>query len=299
FEAQGSLSGWRNNLHGSFGPAVRAAYGITNERPTVQTEMGGNLQYSETPTITYRPLQGEEFSRRVMAPIPPSVVIFLTQSGWSVDRLFACCVQQVNGISNRALHDCGVETPESKEFVLLLTLLRKLQDRGRARFATETENGVQVTVLYIPETPPGSEPELDELRRLLGYPPEGNLRLRVTGNSARRSPDELAIQTRSVLATLYALAQQCAAPSDHIKNHEVGDDSIAETDELTWMRIQHSRVPQIDPFVQVHYNGYWFFISKGDWSSKRTFALLTYLFSLQAANPGGQEVPLVTVGTGP
>jgi hypothetical protein len=75
FQAGGALSGWHNNLHGSYGPAVRAAYGITNERPTDQTEMGGNLQYSESPTITYRPLQGEEFAKRVMAPIPPSAVI--------------------------------------------------------------------------------------------------------------------------------------------------------------------------------------------------------------------------------
>jgi hypothetical protein len=64
------------------------------------------------------------------------------------------------------------------------------------------------------------------------------------------------------------------------------------------LRIEHSRFPHVDPFVQVYFNGYWFYISKSDWSSKRTFALLTYLFSLQAADLSGAAGPLVTVGAG-
>jgi hypothetical protein len=51
-----------------------------------------------------------------------------------------------------------------------------------------------------------------------------------------------------------------------------------------------------DAFAQVFYNGYWFYIPKSDWRSKRTFALLTYLFSLQATEAG--EGPLVTIPAG-
>jgi hypothetical protein len=127
-ETGGTVSGFHNNLHGSFGPAVRAANKITNERPTDQTEAGANLSYSDSPTITYRPLQGEEFSKRVMAPIPPSVLIFLAQSGWSVDRLFGCCAQQINGVSNRLLHDSEAAEPDTKEFSRLLFLIKKIQD---------------------------------------------------------------------------------------------------------------------------------------------------------------------------
>ncbi len=299
-EAGGTISGFQNNLHGSFGPVLRAANGITNERPTNQTEVGGNLSYSDSPTITYRPLQGEEFSKRIMAPIPPTVVIFLAQSGWSIDRLFGCCVQQVNNIPNQALHDSEVAAQDNREFSRLLFLLKKLQDSGKSCFALESENGAPIMVLYIPETIPGLESELSELRKTLGYANEGKLRLRVTGNAIRLAPDELAIQTRSMLASMYALALECAAPSDHVQDHEVGSERMsANADpDTNWLRIEHSRLPQVDPFVQVHFNGYWFYIAKSDWSSKRTFALLTYLFSLQAADITSAAAPLVTVGTG-
>jgi hypothetical protein len=298
-QATGSISGWENDLHGTYGPALRAAYGLRGDA-TRQTTLGGNLQYSDTPTITYRPLQGEEFSKRVMAPIPPTVVIYLSQSGWSIDRLLACCVQRVNDISNRQLHDTDESlAPDTKPFTRMATLMKRLQDAGRVMFAIEPENGTPMTVLYVPATLPGLDSELQELRKLLGYPTEGDLRLLVTANPASREPNELAMETRSVLAAMYALAQECVVPVEHAEEGEVFADRLhaSRESESNLMRIEHSRVPQIDPFVQIYYNGYWYYISKSDWAAKRTLALLTYLFSLQASDVA-PNLPVVTVPTG-
>ncbi len=297
-QATGSLSHWQNDIHGAYGPALRAAYGLRGD-PSQQTTVAGNVQYSDTPTITYRPLQGEEFSKRVMAPIPPTVVIYLAQSGWSIDRLLACCVQQINDIPNRQLHDTDASiAPDTKQFTRTISLLKKLQDSGRVMFTIETENGVATTVLYVPATIPNLDSELHEVRQLLGYPPEGDLRLRVTGNAIRRAPDELAMDTRSVLAAMYALAQECVVPVEHVTDREVFVGTAVDDGPMpNWMRVEHSRAPQIDPFVQVYYNGYWFYIAKNDWSAKRTFALLTYLFSLQASDLAPAQ-PVVTIPTG-
>lgn len=298
-QATGNISHWENDIHGAYGPALRAAYGLRGD-PSQQTTIAGNLQYADTPTITYRPLQGEEFSKRVMAPIPPTVIIYLAQSGWSIDRLVACCVQQINDIPNRQLHDTDASiAPSTKDFVRLCALLKKLQDSGRAQFTIETENGVATTVLYIPASIPGLDKELHEARQMLGYPTEGNLRLRVTPNAVRRAPDELAMETRSVLAAMYALAQECVVPVEHVNDGEVFNASNPSDDPSipAWMRVEHSRTPKLDAFVQVYYNGYWFYISKDDWSAKRTFALLTYLFSLQASDLAPAQ-PVVTIPTG-
>ena len=64
-----------------------------------------------------------------------------------------------------------------------------------------------------------------------------------------------------------------------------------------WLRVEHSRLPRAEAFVQVFYRGYWFYVDDTDWTSKRTISLLTYLFSLQssAKAPAG---PLLTVPTG-
>lgn len=298
-QATGNLSHWENDIHGSYGPALRAAYGLRGD-PSQQTTIAGNLQYADTPTITYRPLQGEEFSKRVMAPIPPTVIIYLAQSGWSIDRLMACCVQQINDVPNRQLHDTDVSiAPSIKQYARVCALLKKLQDSGRVTFTIETENGVATTVLYVPASIPNLDNELREVRQILGYSTEGDLRLRVTPNTVRRAPDELAMETRSVLAAMYALAQECVVPIEHINDGEVFNAGNTSDDPSIpgWMRVEHSRAPKLDAFVQVYYNGYWFYIAKDDWSAKRTFALLTYLFSLQASDLAPAQ-PVVTIPTG-
>lgn len=299
-EAGGSVSAWQNDLHGTLGPKVRAAAGVDGDA-SQQTTFGGNLSYSDKPTITYRPIQGEEFSKRVMAPIPPEDIINLAKSGWSIDRLLSCCVQSINGITNRSLHDSTTPTTrDASKFERLAVLLKKLQDYGNTMFAVEWEGGVQALVMYVPDTIPGLDSELRETRELLGYPLTGNLRIRVTSNAYQRSTEEMAIQTRSLLAILYAIAQEFSIPPAHAEDKEsaaswMNDDALKEK---RWLRIEHSRLPQRNPFAQVYYNGYWYYIAKEDWSSKRTFALFTYLFSLQATNVAGATAPVVTVGAG-
>ena len=48
--------------------------------------------YTDNPTITYQPLQGEEFLEKLMAPIPVEAMMRLTQSGWSISRVFRIAV---------------------------------------------------------------------------------------------------------------------------------------------------------------------------------------------------------------
>ena len=76
FEADGHWSAWKNDIHGVYGPALRAAYGLRGE-PSQQTTWGANLNYSDHPVITYSPVQGEKFSQQFMSPIPVATIIFL------------------------------------------------------------------------------------------------------------------------------------------------------------------------------------------------------------------------------
>ncbi len=290
FDAELAASLEANNLHGIYGPALRAAYPVTGDdviEPRRLTNVGVNLQYSDTPTITYRPLTGEAFANRVMSAIAPDTLIYLAHAGWGIDRLLACCVQQINGISNRMVY-CDDEqgSPDAPAFDRLCGLLARLQDRGVLRFAEEADGGVMRPICYITDASASDRGELRELRQLLGYPVEGELRLRVTNSPVRVGADELAIETRSVLATMYAISRECFEAPTNGKGAS------------PWMRVSRAGIPQADPHVQICESGNWYYISKSDWTSKRTFALLSYLFSLQAAPSTGQEAPLVSIPAG-
>jgi hypothetical protein len=279
---------------------LRALYGMRGEPVPGSTTWGANLDYTDSPTITYTPVTGEEFATRVLAPIPPTTIIYLSQSGWSIDRVLECCVQQINDVGNAPIHEVTQgEVLDTSRFRRVAELLKQAQDAGYLRFGIEYVAGQSGTYLYLPPVPATLGNEAKELKTLLGLPPEAATKVRLTGNAVRTEPNELAMQTRSLYAAMYALAQRVPVPAEHVRDHQAATRPSADAMESAspWMRVEHNRLPQVDPFSQVFYNGYWFYIDKSDWSSKRTFALLTYLFSLQSTAKE-QSAPLLTVPAG-
>lgn len=294
-QASGSLYGWKNDLHGNLGPWLRTIPYGTDGSPSREDGWGASLSYSDQPTITYTPLHGDEFAQRVMAPISPLVILYLTQAGWSIDRLMECCVQSINGIENRMTDDTGSGAAEKGgSFRRVAALFKELQNDGCIRFGTEIEDGIPLLYVYPPALA-GCQPQLEELRHLLGIT-EPFEKLRIVTSSSPARPGELAIVPRSLLATMYELSNAVAAPEDHSRSGEV---AAAPTNEQAerWLAIRNSRVPRQDAHVQVFSNGYWFYVSKADWTSKRTFALLNYLFSMQSAGTL-KGVPVLTVQAG-
>ncbi|UCG33726.1 MAG: hypothetical protein JSU68_03645, partial [Phycisphaerales bacterium] len=377
-QATGEVSGWENNLNTWSNPALRAVYNVDSD-PSSQDAWGANLQYADRPTITYRPLQGGEFATRVMTPIQPLTLIYLMQSGWGIDRILACCVQQINGIQNAPVKEQEAlpappeeeeeaeEMPEAEErmegegeeaegeeggeretsgeeqpgvqaaddgeadmvlavpppvagggaddsavteggdrggkeeevprFIRLMRLLKKLQDQGRLVVGIEVSRDERAVYLYRPRV--ALTEESVELGRMLGLTEQAQ-RIRLTATAVRRSRDELAMQTRSLYAILFTLSQHFTPPEAHLRDGQVSPSTewlAGEEESRHWLNIRHGRLPARNAFVQVCYNGYWFYIANNDADSKRTFALITYLFSLQATEAVG-GLPVVTVQAG-
>ena len=171
-----------------------------------------------------------------------------------------------------------------------------MQDAGTLRFSVEFDAGEQATYLY------SSNDDIDEngkeLAKILDVSVDAQ-RLKLIDGGTRHNKDELAIQTRSLLGTMYALSQVVEAPPEHLQSGEIKNTyaSDEETTEDHWIVVKHSRVPVSNALAQVFYRGYWFYVPRTDWASKRTFALLTYLYSLQATGTSAMA-PMVTVQAG-
>ena len=84
----------------------------------------------------------------MLTPIPPSAIIFLVQSGKSVDAIFYLCVQSVNGIKNR--YDGPMRSiPINPDFVELLTRMRRIQQSGMLGMRVQVAENKQATVFYF------------------------------------------------------------------------------------------------------------------------------------------------------
>jgi hypothetical protein len=269
-------------------------------------EFGAGAGYTERPTISYAPLQGQDFVKRLLSPIPPDTIIMLAQSGWSVERLLLACAREVNGIVNA--RGAGGPTPgsppEFEEFQELVKLLRKLQIRQVLDVKLDPRSETLGTYLVVrPGLDAEERADLDRLRKVLGLDPSAT-RYRIVPSSLARSPDEFEVVGRSVLGVMYYLSQAVEPPAEHEAEGKVTVTRDATGGEFDWrrvvgplLRICSSASAPGDAFVAVEYRDHWFYIRDDDLNSKSTFGLLTQLFSLQSAT-GVSSGPLLTIPTG-
>ena len=64
----------------------------------IEYGLAGDLVYEERPTVTYVPITGEDFAKRLLSPVPLQSLMLLVNSGCEIDRVLRCCVIRVNDL---------------------------------------------------------------------------------------------------------------------------------------------------------------------------------------------------------
>jgi len=264
--------------------------------------LGAAGKYTDRPTITYSPITGKTFNENFLTPIPPRAVLFLIQSGWPADLIFPLTVQAINGFRSRVAAGVDQRTGDP-EFYRIIALFRQIQKSGAVGMRILKEDEArQSTVLFFfrKNISPEDEAALKELSGLLGLKP-GSEEITVTYGLIQGSDREIAMLTNSMLDMMIDLATQIDVPFEHVAaGFTVPSLAPPRDDEAAVAQlidIQSSPEPPEDAFVAVEYEDHWFWIDKGDFKSKRTFAVLMILMSL--SETGGKEgLPLVTIPAG-
>ena len=249
------------------------------------------MSYSQNPTISYTPLQGEDFLKSVLTPISLEAILVITQSGWSIERVFGICIERINNLTNapRASGPTPDDPPKYKKFKRMLMLLRQLQladliEIGRGSNASSGN----LVVLLKPD--PNYQNVLDELRSLLGVTQQSN-QFRISTNFLDTQEDQWNVRARSISSVLYYLSQNVKVPGKHKEAGLVTITKTKDGEEFNWdetpagtlFKVRSSKwLKPSNAFISVPYRGTWFYIADNDLQSKSTFKLLNALFSLQA-----------------
>lgn len=260
--------------------------------------LGSNGKFTDRPTITYVPITGSQFNRSFMTPIPPGVVLFLMESGWSAELIFPLTVDSVNGLRSQMLAGANQRVGDAG-YYRVIELMRQIQRSGAIGMRIKQAKDLKdTTVMFIQKE--GLEPEIQvarlELNALLGLNPDVH-EVRVNYGLIPGGDEEVALLTRSMLQILIQLATKIDVPAEHIAAGRtlpamVTPGSEAEGRKL--MNIHHSKDQPADAFAAVKYRDYWYWVDDRDFRTKRTFAFLMILFSL--TETGGREgLPLVTI----
>ena len=252
----------------------------------------GDGSYSEKPTITYLPLQGSNYVRNVLSPIQPEIILLLTRSGWSIERLLRLTANKINGINNASEASGPTPTfePSYKEFKLLANIFYQLQQKNIVSFGYQLQGDRDKLALIIRKKFSKSK----EVKKLLAalYLTTSNTTIPLTTNfSSGAEGENIEIDLRSLAGIQFFLSHGVLIPNDDIINNRVKITKTEDGQNFNWQNILsdlfvvHSQIEKPrNASVKVKYRGHWFFIKDNDIESKYTLMLLNQISALQSGN---------------
>lgn len=293
------VASYRREVNGSVSPG-----GVVNGATSYSWAAAAGGAWSESPTISYVPLQGEDFAKRLLAPVEPAAILLLSRSGWGLERLLLCAVQQLNEVLNGTAIGgvAPVQVLHYERFQRVAILLRTLQENGHIQLNTlaEPSGTVAVTAGSIPMTDE-AHAMAAEVIDLLDLSAREGAPIALDAPAFPRKPAQVVLVGRSLLGVMTFLAQQVKVPDEHVRAGLVRITKGPDGKPFDWNRISrgmfrvHSgRSEPESAYLKVEYRGHWFWIDDSDLETKSTYTLLAQLFSLQAAN-GRIQAPVLTI----
>jgi hypothetical protein len=253
--------------------------------------------YTDRPTITYVPMTGEKFLHSLITPIDPKNIFFMLQTGYAADFVLGLTVESLNGVRNRSTVG-GTTREADPDFVRALQLLREVQAAGAVGMRVETDKAKgQTAVLFFrrDDLPPDIVEKAAEVRRLLKLPPDAT-QFTLLYSPSRGGPDQLAVNSRSMLQILANFSSYVDVPEADLLNHSAlpGIQGATQASGSQPARIHSSKERPAAAFVAVRYRDYWFWVDDGDFLSKRALTAIMFFFTLGETS-GNENLPLITI----
>lgn len=264
----------------------------------------GRFAFEEKPTVTYTPLRGEEFVRRVLARISLDTLLLLDSSGWRLDRVLRVCVEKLNGLDNaaRASGPTPADSPDTRSFRRALELLAVFERDEAFRTLRKANNDATRYVLRF-TTQARQSAAFAEFVSLLGLDPALE-EYALTFNEVVDRKRTINFETRSFMGVMYFLAHSVNVPEIDVARNRVRVTRNAAGAAFEWedvmgglLDIRSASGRPENVATAVNYRGSWFYLDDTDHDSKSTFALIGQLFALQSKG-GLVGAPVLTLPVG-
>lgn len=207
----------------------------------------------------------------------------------------------INGLYNRS--GIGRRSREADpEFYTLLDALRRLQLSGSVSIRLQKQGAEETGILILAgERSAATNDDLETVQRLLKVRRDKDGELKVVFGLLPRTPNEIALLTRSMAEILQEVAAGIEVPSDHVAQGRTAAAtrvvSAENPRDRPLIRILSGQTPPPDAYTSVRYRSTYYWIEDGDLPSKSVFTFLMIFFSL-AETGVTPQVPVLTVPAG-
>ncbi len=245
------------------------------------------IAYSDKPTISYTPLQGEDLLNSILSPLQLKDILVLTQSGWNISRVFGLCFERINNLYNapNASGPTPKLEPDHEKYGDLMDALHLLQKSQLIEFGRNKEGNIVIKLIRDYDE---FKNEIDQVYALLELDHSIDEFILNT-DFLNMVTSQWTVRPRSISGLLYYLSHNVEAPFSH--HHELV--TVTKTkfgDTFDWNETPAGRLFKVktssekpeNAYIATHYRGHWFYIEDTNLESKSTFMLLRQLFDLQA-----------------
>jgi len=254
--------------------------------------LSAGVAYEENPTISYVPLSGEDFMRRMLSPVSTSEWILLGGPARHPGDVFTLAVRRVNGLRNPLLGD-EPASPKFARFVELFDRLRRADVLDNVQ-RPETESG------YFWDIHDYEDAHGDSVREFLDLldievKSDGSAILLPLRLAVGSSVSAVNLQTRSAWEVLQVFGAGVEIPPAHLEAKIVEPHVSAVLEEMEFMTIHSSGKRPENATVRIRFRDQWFYIDATDTRSKRAFGLLRTFIGMRLADPAAHLAPVLTV----
>lgn len=262
--------------------------------------------YEENPTIVYLPVEGADFLRQMLSPLPLDMaVLFLSALGEN-PLTWTYLIKGINGVQllpNAVAPSMATEASQKMEKIgELLTLMQR---QGEARWIQSGSGTGASSTLFLRANDEAGRARVDQLRALLGVrstlDAQGLLSLPVKLGVDDADDTGLVLLTRSPFELVRLAGDGIGSADAHHDGGRESTESPVHDDPAArqpFMRIHSSPGRPESSFVAVEDQGQWYWIDERDKASKFTFWILAAIVNARITdNAAGQATPVLTVPT--
>jgi hypothetical protein len=257
----------------------------------------GGLAYEENPTITYVPVQGEQYLRQLMSPIPLDMLVLIIRTETYSANYLTLLVNRINDMRNPDFLEGQSAKPDPR-WQRFIALNKELDQAGVIQWVADPRKEVPYDVLIGNYAPACSE-KVREYLTLLGLPmpTEKAKDIILPVSFAVKGGDlgGMAMSTRSTFDLIEILSAAVEIPQDHAsaglaRNYPTP--GLAGKD----IHIHASKDKPERAAVAVKHRGYWFYIDAADMHTKQFYLLVRILWAVSIAAASDQSAaPMLTI----
>ena len=277
-----------NNVVSQFSLSRDASVNVSNNLPPPSILATGNAgtSFSESPTITYTPLQGEQFVTRLLTPIDLSVLYMLLRSGWGINHVFRVLIQQMGAVENAVIASRSTSSriPKFEKFLSLGIALRTLQHNDDLKISSSKRNkafAIKMRITHFSRLTPRQRAILAKV----DVSAEEPYFWLVSHYSTE--PHDVYVQTRTVLGLLNYLSKGVDLPPEDIAKKQAPMTYYRNGTLFDWhrvtigmMRVHTSNLRPTNDYVSIQYKHHWFYIPNDDFESKETLNLMAIIMGI-------------------